>query len=78
MFYIYIFIHPCSFWENWFLLTQLSLPFSFQATEQMEKQLKKSSSIIVALTDGKLDTYIYQLTKDAVSWCLKSYIFYLM
>lgn len=36
-----------------------------QATEQMEKQLKKSSSIIVALTDGKLEPYIYQLTKDA-------------
>lgn len=34
----------------------------------MEKQLKKSSSIIVALTDGKLEKYIHQLTKDEVSW----------
>ncbi|XP_051750948.1 ANTXR cell adhesion molecule 2a isoform X2 [Ctenopharyngodon idella] len=35
-----------------------------QASEQMKKQLKKSSSIIVALTDGKLEKYIHQLTKD--------------
>ncbi|XP_058630666.1 ANTXR cell adhesion molecule 2a isoform X2 [Onychostoma macrolepis] len=35
-----------------------------QATEQMKEQHKKSSSIIVALTDGKLEPYIHQLTKD--------------
>lgn len=34
------------------------------ATEQMKKEPKKSSSIIVALTDGKLETYIHQLTID--------------
>lgn len=61
-----------------FLLTQLSLPFSFQATEQMNKQVKKSSSIIVALTDGKLEPYIHKLTKEEVSWYLKSYIFFLI
>ncbi|XP_016306208.1 anthrax toxin receptor 2-like [Sinocyclocheilus anshuiensis] len=35
-----------------------------QATAQMKEQLKKSSSIIVALTDGKLEPYIHKLTKD--------------
>ncbi|XP_016309087.1 anthrax toxin receptor 2 isoform X1 [Sinocyclocheilus anshuiensis] len=35
-----------------------------KATEQMKEQLKKSSSIIVALTDGKLEPYIHQLTKE--------------
>ncbi|KAK9974539.1 hypothetical protein ABG768_022628 [Culter alburnus] len=34
------------------------------ASEQMKEQIKKSSSIIVALTDGKLEKYIHQLTKD--------------
>ncbi|XP_067263815.1 ANTXR cell adhesion molecule 2a isoform X1 [Chanodichthys erythropterus] len=34
------------------------------AHEQMKEQIKKSSSIIVALTDGKLEKYIHQLTKD--------------
>ncbi|XP_051552475.1 ANTXR cell adhesion molecule 2a [Myxocyprinus asiaticus] len=34
------------------------------ASEQMKEQVKKSSSIIVALTDGKLEPYIHQLTKD--------------
>ncbi|KAG1937396.1 anthrax toxin receptor [Pimephales promelas] len=34
------------------------------ASEQMKEQQKKSSSIIVALTDGKLEPYIHQLTKD--------------
>ncbi len=75
--YTIFFIHPCSFWENRYVYT-LSLPFSFQATEQMKEQLKKSSSIIVALTDGKLEPYIHQLTKEEVSWCLKSYIFFLI
>ncbi|XP_043095451.1 ANTXR cell adhesion molecule 2a [Puntigrus tetrazona] len=35
-----------------------------QATKQMKDQLKKSSSIIVALTDGKLEPYIHELTKE--------------
>uniref|UniRef100_A0A672QZX5 VWFA domain-containing protein n=1 Tax=Sinocyclocheilus grahami TaxID=75366 RepID=A0A672QZX5_SINGR len=35
-----------------------------KATEQMKEQLKKSSSIIVALTDGKLEPYIHLLTKE--------------
>ncbi|KAI2664523.1 Anthrax toxin receptor 2 [Labeo rohita] len=35
-----------------------------QATAQMKEQVKKSSSIIVALTDGKLEPYIHQLTKE--------------
>uniref|UniRef100_A0A672PAP9 Anthrax toxin receptor 2-like n=1 Tax=Sinocyclocheilus grahami TaxID=75366 RepID=A0A672PAP9_SINGR len=35
-----------------------------KATAQMKEQLKKSSSIIVALTDGKLEPYIHKLTKD--------------
>uniref|UniRef100_A0A8C2H7V5 Anthrax toxin receptor n=1 Tax=Cyprinus carpio TaxID=7962 RepID=A0A8C2H7V5_CYPCA len=35
-----------------------------KATEQMNKQVKKSSSIIVALTDGKLEPYIHKLTKE--------------
>ncbi|XP_057211869.1 ANTXR cell adhesion molecule 2a isoform X1 [Triplophysa rosa] len=34
------------------------------ASEQMKEQAKRSSSIIVALTDGKLEPYIHQLTKD--------------
>ncbi|KAK7164831.1 hypothetical protein R3I94_003274 [Phoxinus phoxinus] len=34
------------------------------ASEQMKEQLNKFSSIIVALTDGKLEPYIHQLTKD--------------
>lgn len=42
--------------------------FSYQASEQMKVQAKRSSSIIVALTDGKLEPYIHQLTKDEVSW----------
>ncbi|XP_066510003.1 anthrax toxin receptor 2-like isoform X2 [Hoplias malabaricus] len=32
------------------------------ATEQMKAQPQKSSSIIVALTDGKLDVYVHELT----------------
>ncbi|MCJ8746972.1 hypothetical protein PDJAM_G00147930 [Pangasius djambal] len=32
------------------------------ATEQMKEQTKKSSSIIVALTDGKLAVYVHELT----------------
>jgi len=42
----------------------------------MKEQQKKSSSIIVALTDGKLEPYIHQLTKDEVSCCLTLYIIY--
>lgn len=42
--------------------------FFYQASEQMQVQVKRSSSIIVALTDGKLEPYIHQLTKDEVSW----------
>ncbi|XP_051958626.1 anthrax toxin receptor 2-like isoform X1 [Xyrauchen texanus] len=34
------------------------------ATEQIKVQVKKSSSIIVALTDGKLEPYIHELTKE--------------
>ncbi|XP_034452057.1 ANTXR cell adhesion molecule 2a isoform X2 [Hippoglossus hippoglossus] len=33
-----------------------------EALEQIQKQSKKSSSIILALTDGKLDVYIHELT----------------
>ncbi|KAI5088372.1 anthrax toxin receptor 2 precursor, partial [Silurus meridionalis] len=33
-----------------------------KATEQMKGQTKKSSSIIVALTDGKLAVYVHELT----------------
>ncbi|XP_053509982.1 ANTXR cell adhesion molecule 2a [Ictalurus furcatus] len=33
-----------------------------KATEQMKEQTQKSSSIIVALTDGKLDVYVHELT----------------
>ncbi|TSN86071.1 Anthrax toxin receptor 2 [Bagarius yarrelli] len=33
-----------------------------QATEQMKEQTTKSSSIIVALTDGKLAVYVHELT----------------
>ncbi|XP_019127975.2 anthrax toxin receptor 2 isoform X2 [Larimichthys crocea] len=33
-----------------------------QATEQIQKQTTKSSSIILALTDGKLEVYIHELT----------------
>uniref|UniRef100_A0A8C2DFF6 Anthrax toxin receptor n=1 Tax=Cyprinus carpio TaxID=7962 RepID=A0A8C2DFF6_CYPCA len=38
-----------------------------KATEQMNKQVKKSSSIIVALTDGKLEPYIHKLTKEELA-----------
>ncbi|XP_051725236.1 anthrax toxin receptor 2-like isoform X1 [Ctenopharyngodon idella] len=34
------------------------------ASEQMKKQLENSSSIIVVLTDGKLEKYIQELAKD--------------
>lgn len=70
--YIYIFIPAvCDKIDvEKFLLTQLSLSSSFQATAQMKEQVKKSSSIIVALTDGKLEPYIHQLTKEEVSWYL--------
>lgn len=37
-----------------------------QATEQMKEQTKKSSSIIVALTDGKLAVYVHDLTINEV------------
>lgn len=36
-----------------------------EATKQIKEQAKKSSSIIVALTDGKLTPYIYELTCKA-------------
>uniref|UniRef100_A0A8B9K6F3 ANTXR cell adhesion molecule 2a n=1 Tax=Astyanax mexicanus TaxID=7994 RepID=A0A8B9K6F3_ASTMX len=36
--------------------------FSTQANEQIKNQMQKSSSIIVALTDGKLEPYIHDLT----------------
>ncbi|KAA0717295.1 Anthrax toxin receptor 2 [Triplophysa tibetana] len=36
-----------------------------QASEQMQAQAKRSSSIIVALTDGKLDSYVHKLTMEA-------------
>ncbi|XP_018592325.1 anthrax toxin receptor 2 [Scleropages formosus] len=35
-----------------------------KASEQMKAQAKKSSSIIIALTDGKLQGYLYQLTVE--------------
>lgn len=38
-----------------------------QATEQMKKQTKKSSSIIIALTDGKLAAYVLELSVNEVS-----------
>lgn len=37
-----------------------------QATEQMKEQTQKSSSIIIALTDGKLDVYVHELTVKQV------------
>ncbi|KTG41543.1 hypothetical protein cypCar_00044534 [Cyprinus carpio] len=43
-----------------------------QATKQMQEQIKKSSSIIVALTDGKLEPYIHKLTKDEADEARKS------
>ena len=38
-----------------------------QASGQMKDQVQKSSSIIVALTDGKLSPYILELTIKEVS-----------
>ena len=34
----------------------------FQASEQMKVQTSRSSSIIIALTDGKLEVYPYDMT----------------
>lgn len=76
--YIFLFIPAIIEKIEMFLPAQLSLPSSFQATKQMQEQIKKSSSIIVALTDGKLEPYIHKLTKEEVSWYLKSYIFFLI
>lgn len=39
-----------------------------KATAQIQQQSTKSSSIILALTDGKLEVYIHELTKQQVSF----------
>lgn len=44
-----------------------SLYFHLQANEQMKEQTQRSSSIIVALTDGELDVYIHELTTEEVN-----------
>lgn len=40
--------------------------YLLQALEQMKAQSTKRSSIIIALTDGKLDVYPYELTVEQV------------
>ncbi|KAK1792401.1 hypothetical protein P4O66_012345, partial [Electrophorus voltai] len=40
----------------------IPVPFHLQANQQMKAQPQKSSSIIVALTDGKLGPYVHDLT----------------
>lgn len=42
--------------------------FHLKATEQIRTQSTKSSSIILALTDGKLEVYVHELTMKEVSW----------
>lgn len=42
--------------------------FDLKATEQIRTQSTKSSSIILALTDGKLEVYVHELTMNEVSW----------
>lgn len=61
-----------SCWLKWFQssLIRLTLKkkcFHLKASEQIRTQSTKSSSIILALTDGKLDVYIHELTKNEVS-----------
>lgn len=48
------------------LVTNLVL----QANEQIKQQLLKSSSIILALTDGKLAVYVHELTVKQVIFIL--------
>lgn len=48
------------------LVTNLVL----QANEQIKQQTVKSSSIILALTDGKLAVYVHQLTVKQVIFIL--------
>lgn len=48
------------------LVTNLVL----QANEQIKQQSVKSSSIILALTDGKLAVYVHQLTVKQVIFIL--------
>lgn len=38
-----------------------------KASEQIKAQTTKSSSIILALTDGKLPVYVHELTVNEVS-----------
>lgn len=41
--------------------------FFLKASEQIRTQSTKSSSIILALTDGKLEVYVHELTRKEVS-----------
>lgn len=44
--------------------------YPLKASSQIEHESKKSSSIILALTDGKLQPYIHELTEKEVSFVL--------
>ncbi len=45
----------------------LSFTFTHQVSEQMKTQASPSSSIIIVLTDGKLEVYPFELTLQEVS-----------
>lgn len=49
-------------------LVERFLHFDLKASEQIQQQSTKSSTIILALTDGKLDVYIHDLTVTEVSY----------
>lgn len=51
--------------KNWDLISMF-ICLNLKALNQIQKQPTKSSSIILALTDGKLEVYIHELTVKEV------------
>lgn len=48
------------------MIVKLKSDLTSQASEQIQQQSVKSSSIILALTDGKLAVYVHELTVKQV------------
>lgn len=65
-------------WICWVAGIWLNVCFFWKALNQIQKQPTKSSSIILALTDGKLAVYVHELTVKQVRFILLNTLFLLM
>lgn len=69
-FHVRIFLQTFTLPWSWDLIRCFSLVLCLKASAQIQTQTSKSSSIILALTDGKLAVYVHELTVKEVRFTL--------